>query len=918
MRARLSWGVLFFAGAAACSDEALNRVEISRVEVQPSSGAQDAFGAVADQPLTLDIFVDPPFSLDFDPAFGDEPAVDVRGAPTRGALVRPTGEATAFERVALRAPNHVRADAQGLPEGDYTIVLDGGRDGRLEYGEVLQVRNREPTGEELFVRGLPDQLLADECQTIEIGFVAAGDTRFLAPPRRDGESEILVELEPVPHDGATGRGLAITPPTVCGAEGVSQPAARISSEKRVARWNVRGRTPGLAGLRVTASWLESGDFVDSVEPEENRVRVRGRVGIVPEARLWLPQNLCMGVRWLRRNPRLDDAASPALDLGLSLVNGRGETVDATLYGDANCTEVLESAGLEAGRDFASTFIRVPELGAYTLEGQVLEPARPANWIVEPGAFRVVNEIPSGEVEVRAPSVVAFGIATPMIVESPSPTRCELTLETTIGVPLLDAPVPVEVEDREVVWVVPRTSDMGADEVQAVARCVEPDLRPRGTGVAVSTCSGVALDTFSLRLEVGNLAPTSVDPDVDVSLVVGSGNVPSSVFYAFGDLGEPERARLDATGDLASFRWQAPLTDRIEPITAVVRDAFGCPVVLEQIVYSGADPSRVVGVRPGSLEAQLEEAGVDRSDSSPLVLVFDSETMLNTVFADGSALGATEAELVLLGPGSPALLSLTGEWLLRQSSTWSWIDLHGTGKVSAESGTLWFRDSVLREAAGLDAFGADVTIGPGAYVRGTRRPAVAFGSGLVRDTLVAGGAGATEAPLFAVGSKVRVVQTAVAGSRGPLVGAAFDDEAVTIDIDFSTLHEAAPLDFDALPRGSSASIVGTIFSRVPDWFLPQLESADLTAEASALVGLDSEPSVCADGFFECKVDDLFLDETRPEWLSYVWCDDVDPRLSEWDKTGFANVGDDATSRRYFGWGYDVGHLEHPVSTPGTCR
>lgn len=886
--------------------------------MHPSTGAEDAFRAIADTPLTLDIFVEPGFSLDFDPVFGDDPAVQVHGAPTRGTLVDEAGEAAALDRVRPRAPDQVRAFSPGLPEGDYRVVLEGGRDGRLEYGELLQVRNPEPVGEELFVSGLPDQLLADECKRIEVGFVQADDTAFLPPPRRAGENEILVELEPVPGDGATGRGLAITSPTVCGAEGVAQPAARISSESPVASWNVRGRTPGLAGFRVTASWLESGDFVDAIEPGDNRVRVRGRVAIVPEARLWLPGEPCMGLRWIRRNPRLDDATRPGLDLSLALVNGRGETVEATLYGDADCTEVVDSARLEAGRDFASTFIRVPELGAYELEGQVLDPARPANWIVESGAIRVVDEIPVGEVEVRAPSVVAFGIPTPVVVESPSPTSCELTVETNIGVPLLDAPVPVEVEGREVVWIVPRDPGGGADEVRALARCVEPDRRPRATGVTVSTCSGVALDTFALRLDVGNLAPTSADPSVDVSLVTGAGEVPSSVFYAFGGLGEPERARLDATGDLASFRWQVPLTGRIEPITAVVRDDFGCPVVLEQVVYAGADPSRVVRVRPGSLEVQLEDAGVSLSDSSPLVLLFDSETMLNTVFADGAALGVTEAELVLLGPGSPALLSLAGDWRLRESSTWSWIDLHGTGKVSAESGAFRFRDSVLRQTAGIDAFGADVTIGPGAYLRGTRRPAVGFGRGLVRDTLVAGASGAADAPLFTVGAQVRVVQTAVSGPLGPLVGAAFDDQAVNVDVDFSTLHGVAPFDLNALPAGSSASVVGTIFSSVPDWFLPQLESRNVTVEASALVGLDTEPAACAEGFFECKVDDLFLDEPRPEWLSYVWCDDVDPRLSDWDKTGFANVGEDEASRRFYGVGYDVGHLEAPVSTPGVCR
>lgn len=918
MRRRLTCGVILLLGAA-CSDEPLNEVRIRLIEVQPTSGAA-GFAALADAPLTLDIYVEPAFSLDLDPAFGDDPAVEVRGSPTIGAFLSEEEgiEASSFERLALRGPDHLRAESMGLPVGDYRVIIDGGRDGRLDYDELLQVRDRSDLGEELRLAGLPSELIADECQTIEVGFVAEGGSEFVPPPRSPESNEILIELDPVPDGGVNGAGLAITSATVCGAEGVSQPSARLSSQSITARWNVRGRTPGLAALGVTASWVGTGGFVDSIEPSDSRVRVRGRVAVVPEARLWLPDDACMGVRWIRRNPRLDDAASPALDLALTLVHGDGATAEPTLYSGPDCREVAESARLEAGRDLASTFIRVPPLGAYELQGRVLDPAAPDNWIVEGGAFRVVNEIPVGEVEVSAPSVVAYGIPTPIIVESPSPTSCELTLETTLGVPLLDAPVPVEVEARELVWVVPRAPSAGADEAQALARCVQPDLRPRSTGVTVSRCSGLALDASSLRLQVDNLAPTALNPNVDVSLVSGPSSAPSSVFYALGDLDEPDGFRLDATGDVASFRLQAPLTGQIEPITAIVRDAFGCPLILEQIVYPGADPSRVVEIRPGALETQLRSAGVDLEDASPLVLLFGPETMINTVFADAAALGATSAELVLLGPGSPALLDLSGDWVLRQSSVWSWIDLHGTGKVTATSGSFEFRDSVLREEAALDLFDVDAQIGPGAYLRGTRRAAVAFDQGLVRDTFVAGVAGATDGPVFSVGSQARFVQTAVVGLRGPLVGGAFDGRAVTVDLDFSTFHRAAPVDLDTLPAGSSVSILGGLLSRVPDGFERQLGSSALTVRASGLVGFDTEPAACARAGLECESEDLFVDPTAPEWLSYARCDDVDPRSSDWDKAGFANVGEDAVGRRFFGAGYDVGHLEEPVSTPGACR
>ena len=96
----------------------------------------------------------------------------------------------------------------------------------------------------------------------------------------------------------------------------------------------------------------------------------------------------------------------------------------------------------------------------------------------------------------------------------------------------------------------------------------------------------------------------------------------------------------------------------------------------------------------------------------------------------------------------------------------------------------------------------------------------------------------------------------------------------------------------------------------------LAARSVTVRASALVGYDGDaPLPCQSADLDCRADDLFLDPTRPEWLSYVWCDDVDPALSDWDATG---LGDLEGAARFFGRGYDVGHLEHPVSVPGACR
>lgn len=914
---KISWLAAAGTLLAACGSTERPRPEIVLVSVSPSAQSTAAFAAPANTPLILDITVEPAFALDFDPQFGDDAQLVPRGGPAHGRFVPTTGgEPVAFDdRISLRAPDMARVNVDGLPAGNYVIVLDDGVGGEMEHDVELQIREAEPVGSELYVDGLPDVLLADECVKIEVGFVAEGTSGpFLAPPRLPDDSDILIELVDF-QDGVdrTVDGLAITGSGVCGQPSITAPAARVSSQQPTAYWYVRGRRPGLASVGVVATGADSGGFVASRPASEQRVLVRGRVEAVPEQRLWLPGE-CQEIRWVRTNPVGEDAYRPPVEIELEVRDQEGNLIDVEMYGDASCQGRVEYVGLVEGELSHSKFVRLDELGVYTVGGRIREPNQPPDHGVGSATVQVAASAPVSDLTVTAPSVTGFGTPMPVVLEAPQPTRCELVFETVTGVPLIEEEPVVDVEGRTLVWITPKWGGANGDDVQGVLRCVEEGFRPRATSVALGTCAGVALDESALRLELANRAPTPTNTGVDVSLRGASGA--SSVLYVLGSLESPEGVRLDPTGDGGMFRFQAPTSDGVRTITAIVRDFAGCPVTVEDVIYAGADSTRVVSIRPGSLHEQLEDR--DLSDSSPLVLVFTPDTVINTVKADGALLGRIASELYLLGPGSGALLEVSGDVSLRSDSFWSWIDIHGSGRIIAESGTFTLRDSLLRQDVWLDLRGALATIGPRAYLEPGRVPSIHLGEGVVARSMARMGSSVPgSAPMILVDEKAYLVQNAIADVPVPFVGAPSGGDAVELEFEFNTFHGATPVDVARLPEGSQVFISGGLFSRLPDWSLPQLSTSGVTVVASAAVGVDLDESICSSEGLTCDPNELFLDPTRPEWLTYSWCDEVAPSVSEWDKIGYSDIDVDDGGARYHGLGYDFGHLERVVSVPGRC-
>jgi len=905
------WAMALSVGG--CAESEFTQPVITQVEVRPSGSDNATLSIPPNVSSNLDIFVEPGFSLDFDPNFGSSERLTPGARPAWGQL-RPESGAPDVEltRVALRNPRQVTADAPPLKPGRYIVAVDDGRGGELTYANPVLVREPERFGDELYVANVPDTLRADDCATIEVGFVPEGATGpFLPPPPSPTDNEVLVEIVDF-ADGFDGTvdGLAVTAPERCGLSTIREPSARVSAQRPTARWNLRGRRPGSAAFGVRATRVRSGDFVDALPAGDRALRVVGEVAVEPEIDVALP-GACRAVRWRWRRPSVRDSARDDLKLTLGVETADGRPIEGAVFQDRSCTS--PSASVELGREasFATQWIRLEELGAYALSGRVTEPELAEFYDVTGASFRVVEELELGDARVGAPPVVALGVPFPAVVEGPEGTSCRLELTAANGEALAPSQTVTVDDGVELAWLTPTRELEPGRTVRADLACIESGRRPRESEVEVGRCSGLALDASALRLRLSNRAPTRAAPSTIVSLTGAS--AASSVFYTLGERSEPARFRLDAGASAGGFRWDVPLSGDLETITAVVRDEFGCPAVVEEALFPGADPDRVVSIEPGSLADQL--ATIDPSDESPLVLRFADRTVIETVVVDAD-LARIESELVLLGPGAGALLRLQGDVELADRFVLSWIDLHGSGRVLAR-GPLIVRDGFVRQGVQIEAVSSsEVAIGPGVVFRGIRRPMLRMENGSVKRSLFTGaGAVTAEGPFVEVEDGADFAQVAMTDSDSPLVAAAFD-EPIEVALEFATFHRAAPVDPTSLASESSVRIVGSILSRTPEW-ARELAKDPIAIESSVIVGYEDEPEACDAADVECEPSDIFPDSpVAPERLSYQWCDAVDGAVSDRDKTGLG-VFASGIGARFFGFGYDYGHLEYVQSTPGDC-